>query len=179
MVEIKKMVRVNLVEPDKVRMRAGVHHSDLSEKHLQHQRWFATVRMITGEKRKVAQVGDHQKYSLEILQPAVSVFVANNCIFRQPYVWWVCVKSGDSAATTAADELWRWNGLFHPNPSSQCSIHESEFALRPFQLWWPSLNCSWLPTTSLSLSAGYFSIWKSSEYPQEHEELLKVWTANI
>ena len=38
MVEIKKMVRVNLVEPDKVRMGAGVHHSDLSEKHLQHQR---------------------------------------------------------------------------------------------------------------------------------------------
>ena len=38
MVEIKKMVRVNLVEPDKVWMRAGVHHSDLSEKHLQHQR---------------------------------------------------------------------------------------------------------------------------------------------
>ena len=38
MVVIKKMVRVNLVEPDKVQMGAGVHHSDLSEKHLQHQR---------------------------------------------------------------------------------------------------------------------------------------------
>ena len=35
---IKRMARVNLIEPDKVWMGAGVHHSDLSEKHLQHQR---------------------------------------------------------------------------------------------------------------------------------------------
>ena len=37
-VVIKRMVRVNLIEPDKVWMGAGVHHGDLSEKHLQHQR---------------------------------------------------------------------------------------------------------------------------------------------
>ena len=79
--------------------------------------------MITGGKRKVAQVGDHQKYSSEILQPAVSVFVANKCIFRQPYVWWVCVKSGDSYGGTGLQ--------LQPQPLMSCGVGMGFFTQTP------------------------------------------------
>ena len=71
-----------------------------------------------------------------------------------------------------------WMGFFtQPNPSPppplppQCSIHESEFALRPFQLWWPPLNCSWSPG-SLLLSAWYCSICKAQN---THRSLKDIW----
>ena len=72
--------------------------------------------MIAGGKRKV---GDHQKDSLEILQPTLSVFVAKNCIFRQ-LVFGVSASKvvihklvQVTTATAESDELWRWNELFH------------------------------------------------------------------
>ena len=72
--------------------------------------------MIAGGKRKV---GDHQKDLLEILQPALSVFVAKNCIFRQ-LVFGVSASKvvihklvQVTTATADSDELRRWNELFH------------------------------------------------------------------
>lgn len=135
---------LNLIEPDKMWMGAGVHHSDLAQKHLQHQSSFffgsikkTPILIATGKKES-----SPNRQAKRIYQKFYT-FVANICLFRQPFILCVCVKSGDSCA--GAGLLLQPQTLMScgigmsfftqtPAPSSQCSIHESEFALRPFQL---------------------------------------------
>ena len=72
--------------------------------------------MIAGGKRKV---GDHQKDLLEILQPALSVFVAKIVFSDNLYLvclrqkWWFISWCRSTTATADSDELRRWNELFH------------------------------------------------------------------